>query len=85
MPTSDWVDYKRDESLACRATGRVTVATFFILKSQQGKRYGRLAMDKIEAIASEEPHNAKVLTLCSIPAVSNLFLICLQIADPCRR
>lgn len=70
---SDYQDYKRDETLASREKGRMTIATFFILGSQQGKGYGSMAMNKIEAIAAAKPHNAKTLTLTSTPAVSLLF------------
>ncbi|KAM0755692.1 hypothetical protein T439DRAFT_320399 [Meredithblackwellia eburnea MCA 4105] len=62
----DWTDYRDDESLVSRAEGRCTLATFFILGSQQGRGLGNLAMDMLEYLASTPPISAKTITLNTI-------------------
>lgn len=43
------------------------ISTFFILKSRQGKKYGRYAMDLVEKRA-KEVHGCKALSLNTMPA-----------------
>ena len=58
----DWYDFKGDTSLASRENGIITIASFFLLKSQQGKRFGSACMDQLEEQARKDPR-VKVLTL----------------------
>ncbi|GAA5897441.1 hypothetical protein JCM6882_001887 [Rhodosporidiobolus microsporus] len=61
----DWVDYFGDESLASKEAGVVTLATFFILPSQQGKGLGSIVTHEMEKLAATEL-NAKAMTLSTI-------------------
>ncbi|GAA6006655.1 hypothetical protein JCM10207_005007 [Rhodosporidiobolus poonsookiae] len=62
----DWEDYAGDESLCDREKGIITLATFFILKSQQGKRLGSVVMKEMEALAAGPELNATVITLNTV-------------------
>lgn len=58
----DWIDYKGDSSLASRENGLITIASFFLLKSQQGQRFGSACMEQLEDQARKDPA-VKALTL----------------------
>lgn len=58
----DWIDFKGDTTLASRENGFVTIASFFLLKSQQGQRFGSACMDQLEAQARKDPA-VRALTL----------------------
>ncbi|KAL8286304.1 hypothetical protein RQP46_004792 [Phenoliferia psychrophenolica] len=59
----DYTDYMGDQTLANREEGRVTLASFFILTSQQGRGLGNAAMDEVEYLAASPPFEAKTITL----------------------
>ncbi|BGP12531.1 hypothetical protein JCM10213_007625 [Rhodosporidiobolus nylandii] len=61
----DWVDHDGDESLADKDAGIIHLATFFVLKSQQGKGLGTIVMQEMEARAAKDL-GAKVMTLTTI-------------------
>ncbi|GJN92242.1 hypothetical protein Rhopal_005272-T1 [Rhodotorula paludigena] len=50
----DWEDSDNDESLCDREAGKVTLATFFLLLSQQGKGYGSTVMKEMEEMAKRD-------------------------------
>jgi hypothetical protein len=64
----DWVDGEGDKTLADRKEGRMTLSTFYILQSQQGKGLGRIVMDEVEHIIQLPPYNAKEITLNTLSA-----------------
>ncbi|GAA5899233.1 GNAT family N-acetyltransferase [Sporobolomyces salmoneus] len=65
----DWEDYEGDESLANRAEGVITIATFYILASQQGLGLGNIVMKALEAKAiSLGATQVTLNTLCGIAA-----------------
>jgi GNAT superfamily N-acetyltransferase len=70
----DWEDYEGDETLCDRENGVVTLATFFILLSQQGKGYGSVVMRQVEQMAVEV--GAKEITLNTV--VRSLDLVSLD-------
>ncbi|BGO92766.1 hypothetical protein NBRC10512v2_005052 [Rhodotorula toruloides] len=60
----DWEDYEGDTTLCDREKGIITLATFFILLSQQGKGYGSVVMKQTEQMAVEV--GAKEITLNTV-------------------
>ncbi|GAA5886613.1 hypothetical protein JCM16303_001387 [Sporobolomyces ruberrimus] len=63
----DWEDYDGDETLANREEGIITIATFYILGSQQGLGLGTIVMKALEQKAlSLGAHTVTLNTLCSI-------------------
>jgi len=62
----DWEDYDPNEATLCdRANGVCTLASFFILVSQQGKGLGSLVMKEMEAMAVVDL-DAKAITLNTV-------------------
>ncbi|GAA6012728.1 hypothetical protein JCM10207_005339 [Rhodosporidiobolus poonsookiae] len=59
----DWEDYAGDTSLCDREKGIITLASFFILKSQQGRRLGSTVMKELEELAAGPELRATVVTL----------------------
>ncbi|GAA5835006.1 hypothetical protein JCM3766R1_002068 [Sporobolomyces carnicolor] len=67
----DWEDYERDASLADRENGVITIATFYILNSQQGLGLGNVVMKALERKAIQQGARQVTLnTLCSRAAAS---------------
>ncbi|GAA6064027.1 hypothetical protein JCM10212_004259 [Sporobolomyces blumeae] len=65
----DWEDYEGDESLAKRDEGICTIASFYILASQQGTGLGSVVMRELEEQARESGGKTITLnTLCGIAA-----------------
>ncbi|GAA5856315.1 hypothetical protein JCM8547_000865 [Rhodosporidiobolus lusitaniae] len=62
----DWEDYAGEPSLANKDEGVCTIATFFILLSQQGKGLGKVVMREMEKLAVSPELNAKVITLNTV-------------------
>ncbi|GAA5842426.1 hypothetical protein JCM5353_006769 [Sporobolomyces roseus] len=63
----DWEDYDGDESLANKEKGICTIATFYILPSQQGLGLGNVVMKGLEEKALEAGAKEITLnTLCGI-------------------
>lgn len=63
----DWEDYDGDKSLADREQGVITIATFYILGSQQGLGLGNAVMTGLEEMARELGAKEVTLnTLCGI-------------------
>ncbi|BGO96541.1 hypothetical protein RTBOTA2_000439 [Rhodotorula toruloides] len=60
----DWEDYEDDDTLCDRENGVITLATFFILLSQQGKGYGSVVMKQTEQMAVKV--GAKEITLNTV-------------------
>ncbi|GAA5844728.1 hypothetical protein JCM11251_007360 [Rhodosporidiobolus azoricus] len=61
----DWEDYYGDTSLADKEAKVVTLATFFIMPSQQGKKLGSVVMQEMEALAVKDL-DAVAITLSTI-------------------
>ncbi|ORY69300.1 hypothetical protein BCR35DRAFT_308103 [Leucosporidium creatinivorum] len=59
----DWYDDAGEKELASKDDGIVTISTFFILKSQQGRGLGNAVMDELEALAGTSTFGAKTITL----------------------
>ncbi|GAA5969143.1 hypothetical protein JCM11641_007483 [Rhodosporidiobolus odoratus] len=59
----DWEDAKGEESLASKEKGVITLATFFILASQQGKGLGTAVMQEMETLAASPELGARAITL----------------------
>ncbi|GAA5996813.1 hypothetical protein JCM5350_007113 [Sporobolomyces pararoseus] len=67
----DWEDYDGDESLADKANGVITIATFYILGSQQGLGLGNMVMRLLEEKAiSLGAREVTLNTLCGIAGKS---------------
>ncbi|GAA5929448.1 uncharacterized protein JCM15063_004152 [Sporobolomyces koalae] len=64
----DWEDYDGDASLASKELGICTIATFYILASQQGLGLGNLVMKALEEKAVEL--GAKEITLNTLCGVA---------------
>lgn len=63
----DWEDYDGDQSLADRETGTITIATFYILASQQGLGLGNIVMKALERKAvTLGARQVTLNTLCGI-------------------
>ncbi|GAA6032007.1 hypothetical protein JCM8097_003385 [Rhodosporidiobolus ruineniae] len=61
----DWEDYDGEPTLASKDDRVCTLATFFILKSQQGKGLGSFVMKEMERQAVSEL-NARAITLNTV-------------------
>ncbi|GAA5974900.1 hypothetical protein JCM21900_002944 [Sporobolomyces salmonicolor] len=60
----DWEDYQHDDSLANRDEGVCTLASFYILASQQGLGLGTVVMKELEALAVKL--GARAITLNTV-------------------